>query len=309
MISSLLSRMFLWFSAIALLVGTFRVIIQVRNKPLHAHLSKSATVSLGNPGLEVKANRHQSEQEPITPGTTIHYELASGNGFRKSGDFKKGLFTEPGTSRMLETEYRKTLDTGRMLNIPVKVDSVVSFIGIQPAFNGKFIVERIPDDSLGMIAYKQEKARAYANPNIIVSENECSETLRILPANGFQQFMIILYELVCYGCAAVLLYLLSRLFRNFFNRDYFSQQNIRYLRASGYLLIIPQLANALIYWIWLFKLNAVKLSLLVPVKLHCSYEFLSDFNFTIFLAGLSMLVLGYVFKDGLELKESDAMMI
>lgn len=309
MINSLLSRMFLWFSAIALLLGAFQVIIQVRNQPFKVNLNKSATVSLGKPGLEVKANRHQSGIEPMTPDTSINYNLTFENGSSRSGIVIKGAFSDVNTSRHMESEFHKVLDTARKLSIPVRVDSTISFIGLQPAFKGKFQVEKIPDDSAGMISYKKEKALAYANPNSIISENECSETLRILPANSLQKFLFILYEMICYGCAAIMLFLLSRLFRNFFNRNYFTTKNIRYLRAAGYLLIIPQLVNALLYWGWLYKLNAVKLSLVVPVKMYCSYEFISDFNFTVFLAGVTMIVLGYVFKDGLELKESNDLMI
>jgi hypothetical protein len=86
---------------------------------------------------------------------------------------------------------------------------------------------------------------------------------------------------------------------------------VKLLKASGFYLLIPQVLLVILYWTFLFGIHPVKLFLSTSGE----FETLAQYNITagidlatIFL-GLALLVLSYIFRDGTELKEYDAVTI
>ncbi|MGI8949978.1 MAG: DUF2975 domain-containing protein [Chitinophagaceae bacterium] len=127
-----------------------------------------------------------------------------------------------------------------------------------------------------------------------------------MPANGFQHVLFILYQTIIFICYAMLFLTLSKLFKNFYNRDFFTNTNVSLLRKSGWFLLLPQIVITLMYWIFLFQIYPVKISVSYSTnnfKIISNYNMESGINWILVFLGLGMIVLSYIFKNGLKLKE------
>jgi len=120
-------------------------------------------------------------------------------------------------------------------------------------------------------------------------------------------------ELIIVTSWALLFLSLSRLFKNFFNQSYFTSRNINLLKKLGWYILIPQFVTLIFYWLLLYHIHPAKVfvsyTAIHNIKLLAQYDFKSGIEWQLVFIGLSIIVLSYIFKDGLKMKEENELTV
>lgn len=321
MISNILSQLFRVGFFITVLFGLMNFAVQVVQKPLQFKTGENSYFRLGQPGINVNAQRHNNF-ERNAPDSMISYAFRDSNGFAgTSGSISIG---EKSFS-FLHARLDSLVAAKKSSHEKAVFDTSITIIGQVPAFDqmnelsAGFIIN---DDST--VLYYPPKGKPVTFPNMkaaelynmmrgfnpvnhIVQDGWITETLRIRPANGWQRLGFVLYDLARFACLSLLFFFLARLFRNFYKKEFFTQANVRIIKITGWLLFLPSIAAGLLYWIFLVNLHPVKL--VFPAELGHSvianYEIKSNHDWTMIFLGTALLVLAHIFKNGVVLKEAD----
>ncbi len=334
MLSLILSWIFRIGLALTVIGGIIDMVVQVQQKPITIYSRPDRNMTLGQPGLQLNAYRTSTNERPA-PDTLISYssvDTITGN---------RSSFGNTSSRSSLNSNTKKTLDSivsaciqkGEVIKLDTQISIMqymipgsssmsVGYVGSiswDSLPDGRFIrVERTYDElhkqvegirrdtftgkrEMLMFDFTHNKRNDYK----IVQDGPASETLRLQPTNRTQYIIFILYRLVTWFFTAWLLLTISRLFSNFYNRHYFSLANIKLLRIMGLCLLIPQLLYTVMYWGLLTKIQPAKFMIAGShdVKLLNQYQFVSETDWTLVFLGLALLILSYIFKDGLSLKE------
>ena len=143
-------------------------------------------------------------------------------------------------------------------------------------------------------------------PNYKVNQGRhIDENLWIEAIGTEQRLGFIFYDLLLWSCIAWLLFLLSRLFMQFHRREYFTKRTITLLHHSSWLLLTPQIAALILYWLFLAGLHPVRM--LVGneqgTKIIARYELQAGIQWELCLVAVGMLVLTYIFREGVRMKK------
>jgi hypothetical protein len=138
----------------------------------------------------------------------------------------------------------------------------------------------------------------------IAQDVDLTESLRITPANNLQFAGFLLMDLLLFGSLAGLCLLLGRLFGHFSKQRYFTKENVGLLRNIGILLLIPQLSLALFYYLFLVNIHPVKWMIYHSLpSVSATYTMICGVEWVYVILGAGMIVLSYIFRQGLALQE------
>ena len=341
--SSALSRIFLWLFVLMLLPAAANIISQVLQKPLRVNIGPGAYMSLGEPGIVVSAGKISSIDYPapdtLVNLTIVHADLVPRRGVPGAGG-SFHLNASPGwdTKAMLDSSIARENSKGNIVQLDTSLvvikhltwnmdeyESTSSFDSLPDGRvvylnkgydkNGKEILPRVRDTFANM-----REAQIYAitntkkEPAIIREEPTATSTdqLRILPASTGQRLAFAVYQGLYSTGIAVLFFLVSRLFRNFSKEDYFSLANVKHLRNLGACLLAVQLVKTLFYYIVLVKIHPIKIMAGAFDKTAsrlCQYQISSGVEPRDIFLGMGILVLSYIFLNGLKMKQEQALTI
>lgn len=163
--------------------------------------------------------------------------------------------------------------------------------------------DTFPDEvSAGLFAM----AGRTKNDIIIKQQGFRYESLVLKAAGTKQHIIFVLYHILIILPTMLLMLTLSRLFRNFHRHEYFTAANVKLLRKAGIFLLLPQLVYLVFYWTVLFHLDPVKFTItgsaFADVKQVASYQFESGIEYHLVFLALGILILSYIFKNGLSLQ-------
>ncbi len=340
MLSSILSRIFGAAFILIVLGSIGNLIAQIT---LH-ETGKGSWISFGKPGIVVKAER-TIERERNAPDSTINYQIIKKNGGAESGGVtltKSNIFFDG--KKQLRDLIEDAQTKGEKITLDTEINLIGTFHGshwdnssniqsIDSSSDGKFILHQYElnnsyesDNKRRQIynetrdtfitrleAERHRSINAYTSENIIIEENNTEETLRVLPANKLQHFLFIIFQAINIFSFAMIFLMLSNLFNNFFKRHYFIYENIIFLRRTGWYLLMPQITATILYFCLLFHLYPVKLLFSYPKSNDASivahYNFKLDVDWLLLFIGLSIIVLSYIFKDGLKMKEENELTV
>lgn len=329
MLNNILSKLFLIGSLLAGLVALTNTGIQYFQKPIKFKYG-TETITIGQPGMRFTASRSNAN-ETAAPYTEVKLKRVDSTGQeRGSGSY---FINEPQRMEGVEKMFSGNREPGDS----IVRDSIFCFLAkwnpISTSDNWGYDTYEPQEDNTIMYVHtsirgkdttvekksfpNERAARFYGGMRDISPIKELEQTgmLRedlVLQAKGpAQRIGFALYELICRGCPAILLFLLSRLFRNFSRRDYFVSANVRILKWSGVLLLIPQLVAILVYWFWLLRFTVTRIQTGGEYwTWHTAgYGPLPDVDGSYVFLGLALLVLSYVFRDGLRLKTQETVTI
>ena len=147
--------------------------------------------------------------------------------------------------------------------------------------------------------------------NHLVKENEVIEKLRIIPLSTLQKFGFAFYDLLRFGCLTLWFWGMARLFRNFSYRNYFTTNNIILLKQTGWLLLFPEILNVTVFTVFFANIHPVERlnEQGSTIKPFAFYNLYADIHWIIIFLALGLLILSYIFKDGLKLKEEQQLTI
>jgi Protein of unknown function (DUF2975). len=328
MLSSILSRIFGAAFILIILSGLGNIISQITLKPLEYKPSKFSRWTFGTPGLVFQASL-SNLNEKSAPDTTIRYSFRN-----KSGQTGNGEYSLRGNDFY---DFRKDINKlfKEKKDDELKLDSQITFIGELKWGSYNTSVSTIDSVNETTFVYKtsysNEKHKKikevrdtftnvheaifwgpYKTKNKISQVGFVQENLKILPVNLFQHLFFAIYEIIVIACFALFFLNLSWLFKNYNNQEYFTYENVKLLKRCGWLLLIPQISSVLFYWIFLFRIHPVKISYSYSdrkVTWLGQYDLQSEINWTLLFLGLGLLVVAYIFKNGLKLKEEQALTI
>jgi hypothetical protein len=238
-------------------------------------------------------------------------------------DSMSGVWKKRGDSIKLDTQINIILN--RKFDLASLPDGAVSVTGYETLPDGRIVSEIIirdeKDKQRGKVRRDtfadmrsvrlSEITGNAANNYRLVQKGDAKEMLRLDPSTTGQHLLFVLYKLVIFFFGAWLLLTLSSLFKKFYYREYFTLHNVKRLRNAGWCLLIPQLTEAGFYWGLLANIHPVKIMIkgTEEVKEVAGYEFIPGIDWTYVFLGLGALILSYVFKNGLSLKEEQALFI
>lgn len=341
--SSALSRIFLWLFVLMLIPAAANIISQVLQKPLRVNIGPGAYMSLGEPGIVVGARKNSSIDYPA-PDTLINLTIVHADSVQRRGAAYAGgsfhLNASPAwdTKAMLDSTIARETSKGNSVQLDTSLvvikhltwdmdeyeattsfdslpDGRVVYLNTGYDKNGREIPPRVRDTFANM-----REAQIYSitntkkEPAIIREEPTATATdqLRILPADTGQRLAFAVYQGLSSTGIAVLFFLVSRLFRNFSKEDYFTLANVKYLRNLGACLLAVQLVKALFYFVVLVKIHPIKImagGFDKTVSRVCQYEIKSGVEPQDIFLGIGILVLSYIFLNGLKLKQEQALTI
>ncbi len=340
MLSLVLSWIFRLAFMFMLLFGIVELFVQVRQQPIVFNRSENGYSTLGGkPGISFWVHRSMTSERPA-PDTVIEYQVRSAPEYQltSSGqlstsihfyrshiarlDSLKRLWKSRGDSVSLDTQ----VNIIRAMDISLsKEKAFVSSSSCERLADGKVVCERtlyndsgklvsspVRDTFPDMAAAKifeivEKKSDNYR----YIEEGSAEEKIRVQPTSKTQHFLFVLYLVLHLFFASWMLLMLSRLFRHFYVHDYFTMQNVKLVRNIGLCLLVPQLLQAAFYWSFLAKINLVKILVkgAEDIKTTASYQFLSGTDWTYVYLGLGLLILSYIFRNGVLLKQDNATII
>lgn len=337
MLSSALSRIF-WIAFIIISIGSIGDIIsQITLKPVQFKTGKNSLLTLGTPGLVFNAGISNRQNEMRAPDTNVVYTTFNKNGQKGSGNihlnenelhnYKKDLDSIIQDIKLKREEIK--LDTQITLIGEIqweKIDYSLAMSGIDSVDVNKFIYTKTYSDEKhkklkeikDTFSTRAEAERflylgRYNTPYKISEEINEEQSLRIIPKTRSQKFLFIIFKLIIIISLALLFFNLSKIFRNFYNHNYFTYKNVRILKKIGWYILIPQIAIITFYWAFLFHIHPAKFFVsytnISDVKLLTQYDFKSGVDWQLLFVGLSIIVLSYIFKNGLRLKEEQTLTI
>ena len=323
MLSLILARIFSICFILAILAGTIAVGTQLNKRQSAIRLSNGWQIGFLQPGLEVNAKAGNSRE--LTADTLIKYVCRdSNNNITASGMHEAsgpmGLYGQKRMDEVMESKKASgdqcRLDTFYTVmgqRIPGDISGPEYQVDETPGAKHGFlpdsgIISRNPlvfADASSANRYFRLRSLNYSNK---ITENTLStKTIRIQPANQMQQMGFAFHDLVKFGCISLLFLFLSRLFSNFSKQHFFTSANVRLLRNTGWLMLATPLVTVLLYFSFLQHMQPVKMSMdqNAEISSMISYTLTPDINWMLIIPGMSLLVLAFIFHDGLEMKEEE----
>lgn len=302
MISNILAQLFRVGFIFGLIACIVSFTTQVMNKPIRFNMGSGGTLTIGNAGLKVKAQRSDIN-EHLAPDSIINFRVTDSNHFVISSG------TESINSRKhnhgVRSPFEELIRAKMKAGEKMEIDTVIHMIGQQHPF------EMVPVDmKSGVVSpgtFRDHFLKMFYPVNEITQEGGITEQLRIMPATGWQRAGFVLYDFVKNACYVLLMLFLSRLFFHFSKQNFFTAENIRLINRTGWLLLIPTAATQIMYYGFLMNLHPVKLVLAgeTDTAVVASYEILANTDWTMVFLGVGLLVLSIIFKDGLKMKEEE----
>ncbi|HMK04607.1 MAG TPA: DUF2975 domain-containing protein, partial [Ferruginibacter sp.] len=275
------------------------IIGQVINRPITLKTGDGYW-TLAEPGLLVDTHRNTAA-EIKAPDTAINYSYKKENSSGSGGVRYQGPFFE-NSKAMLDSIIR-SMKPGETISM----DTTVVLITEHGPLEGN---SQVTSYDTSLSASENDLRYNYVTKNIIKETLPQYQKLRINAAGHLQRAGFILYDIAKVSFLALCLYLLARLFQNFERREYFTPANVSFLKWAGLSILIIQLVVTCFYWVFLAYKNPVKLSI-TPEKIEhvAQFSFTSDIEVTKILLGISLVVMSYIFRDGLRLKEQQELTI
>ncbi len=331
MLPLILSRFFKLVFFLFIIGALGNIISQIILKPFEIKTGKGSWLNFGNPGLQVVA-KGDIKDESNAPDTSVKYKIQD-----KDGNIRGSGTTYTSSERPfynggdeLKREFEAVNANGKQIILDTEINTIT-----QPNFRGDsgfissvdslslkdgravFVQKTYAPATQKTVIHKDTFANtiqanrflqlnAYKSPNAILEENNVTETLRILPANKWQHVFMILYQTIIFTCWAMLFLILSRLFKNFYFKKFFTKINITILQQAGWCLLSPQILNLILYSVFFVWINPVKIFISYPsndFKIISYYHIQTGTEWELVFLGLGMIVLSYIFKNGLTLKE------
>jgi len=332
MLSRFLQILLFTGACVTSLLGIADLTIQLRQKPFSGKASNNGTWSFGSPGFHFTAYRNDGESTPMAPDTVISFKkidssgrnMGTGESHSRNRDnwLQDSLMAYP-----LQPRLKKVSDT-----------TIYLFATMNPSFSKWFVPNygNYTSQSDGSVEYTEYSSdspsqrilerRVYPNMRAAVhaqllknydfkynidEEGPVFQNLIIHPKGRGQLLLFISMILIKWASAALLLFLLSFLFRNFGRRQFFDPRNTRILFRCGWLLILPELAAFCFYWFFLFRIIPAKLRLgdEMNTQMVSSFAPQSFVNWQLFFLGLGLLALSAVFRIGHRMKEKESLTI
>jgi hypothetical protein len=318
MLSLILSRIFSICFIIALLCGAIAVGTQLTDGRPGIHLSNGWKIGFLQKGLEVEARG--SNQRALPADTVLKFEYRDSNNNIIGGGMR--AVGSPLSLRELQ----------RAGAIRVKMDTFYRVMGqgITGDINGtEYSVDETARANTGFLpdsgiisrnplvfadapsANRYFLLRNYSFRNKISGTTVSTQTLRIQPADQWQRMCFAFHELVKFASISLLFLFLSRLFSNFNKHHFFTPVNIRLLRNTGWLMLVPTVVSALLYFLVLRHITPVEFVMdqNAGISSMINYNLLPGLNWLLITVGMGLLVLAYIFHDGLELKKDTQLII
>ncbi|MES2773908.1 MAG: DUF2975 domain-containing protein [Bacteroidota bacterium] len=331
MISSILSRLFLWGFILCTLGGIGHIVSQVIQRPIRIAIGSSGSWTFGEPGILVDA--FATGRDRAAPDTTVKFSITDSLG----GLIQSGSYSKPGTAKKFETELDESISKAKKENGRYQLDTQITIIGDQfyggfdTSRNGAHSFTKLEDgrvickqltQSGGHAKVQREDTfhnMAAAERSIILGDKNAlkynisevsstsTQTLRILPTTGLQKWLFALYQLINFSSLSLMLFLLYKLFRRFSKDDFFDIKNVQALKFIGCCLLVPVITHITIYFTFLNQIHPQKLIVSFsekdPATHSTSYNFSSTIDLTaLFIAGI-LIVLSYIFNEAVQLKE------
>jgi hypothetical protein len=337
MLSLILSRAFKIAFFLFLAHSALKITSDLLRKPIRIPFGKSSYLTLASPGIVVPADKAvRSDKERRAPDTSVVSEIYSPAGVMV------------GSGRTNISEHKLLADTSAYLEAIKKEygpgtrmtkDSQVTIIWHQtwdPVKDHSYTSSRFDSLSDGRVVVSKtitktngdeikladtladmQTARIFQATNQRINKYNIAEelggiyNLRISPSKGAQLTWFVLYDVLRLASIALLLLTISRLFQNFYKREYFTIPNVNLLRSSGFYLLIPQLLLVMLYGAFLFGIHPVKLFLSTAGEFDtlAQYELNSGIDIKMIFLALALLVLSYIFRDGMNTKEEHALTV
>lgn len=337
MLSSILSRIFLWLFVLSLIISMTSVFIQISQRPFTFKTGTNSNFSLGEPGIQAEALR-MINQEKMAPDTIVNYSVTKPD----STPGSKGEITLNDLPfNNSKSTLNKIITTEKKLGNTIKLDTQYYLIAHQvwPSIisNGSVSYGEKEDLADGRIVFtktQQDKNGrtlppilhdTFANSreanifsitntkgqNYIIEQNgNFKETLRLRPANIGQHILFVCYDIAYFGFILLLFYMMYRLFKNFAADDFFSFTNVKLLRNTGICLLAIQLVKFLFYFFYLSNIHPVKIIITGSEATRgAQYDLFSGVEYLKIFLGLGILILSYIFLNGLRLKEEQSLTV
>jgi len=300
MISSVLSRVFFWSFLIILIGGLAAMIGQATNISLPVKIANSFILNFSRPGILVLAKR-TNPAEKEAPDTTIRYSFQKDAAITATGAIPKPVYMNDEAFETSRQAFQKMMAAKLAAGEQLSLDTQSTVIR----------QEGYPADGNNSMAKTAALANSNAPSNMISQEGRLWEQLRVRPAGSLQSLAFALYNFLNMACYAFFFLVLSRLFRNFYNREYFTAANTLLLKRAGWLLMAPQLLALLVYYSFLDNIHPVKLlaGAAGQVSIVAAYDIIAGIDCTMIILALALLVLSYIFSNGLKLKQENALII
>ncbi len=336
MLSLILSRLFKFAFFLFLIHAAASITSQITKKPFTIPTGKSSYITLAFPGIVVPAYKStQSDRERKAPDTSVVTEIYSPEG-TKVGSGKFGIDAHnylDDTSayrQKLKKEYgrgtRMTKDTQETIiwhqTWEFAEDQSYSSADFDSLNDGRVVVSKIITKNNGDLIKSADTlpdmrtARIFQATNqrfnkYNIAEEHSVHYLRVMPLNSWQLSWFLLYDVLEMTSMALLLLTISRLFKNFYQRNYFTTTNGKLLRLSGIYMLLPQVLLVIVYWAFLFGIHPIKIFVSTAGEFDtlAQYNINSDVDANMIFLGLALLVLSYIFRDGTRLKEEQALTI
>jgi hypothetical protein len=290
-------------------------------------------MSFGEPGLLINAKRFSTETERA-PGSYVNYRITDSSGMLKTNGRAEKIYFDSSKqiaeliSSSRNKGYKLAIDSEHYL-IGFPKNSLSSFnsssngfdslddgraVLISQYYNGKNEIalttrDTFPDMQAGRRGYVEKD---FETGSTIIQEGGITEKLRILPSGMWQRVLFFFYQLITSGCLVMLFYTLAVLFKRFSEHNFFTVRTRKLVLNAGWLILIPELASLLFYFIFLFGKQADKVSYNSTdtfYKRLIHYQFETGVNFQLLTLGLGLIVLAYIFREGVELKEESQLTV
>ncbi len=336
MLSAALTRIFLWLSFLTLISSLITIFSLVSQRPFTVKSGKNGYFLLGEPGIPAEGRRVDS-REKMAPDTIIKYAIAKpDSSIVGSGEIKLSESSSSQGKSTLSERIATAKSKGNIISLDTQYYLIRHRVwSIIP--HGGTISHNTDDLPDGRILYtkRREDKNGHTIPpilydtfsnirdagifmtintkenNYIIEQNyEVKEMLRLRPANTGQYVLFLCYDIIYFAFIVLLLYMMHRLFKNFAADDYFSVNNTKLLRNTGICLLAIQLLKFLFYFFFLSNIHPVKIIVTGgEVMSGAQYQFSSGVESLQIFLGLGILILSYIFLNGLRLKEEQALTV
>lgn len=320
MISNLLSRLFLFGAWLTGIFGLVAVTTQLRQEPLRIRTGGSSYLSIGGmPGYPIKAFRNDARFIPADD-TLVKYMVLDSNGeMRSSGSFRTSN-THPYARKYFEEA--RAVGPGEKINIDTTIYQVSDNDDVMSMMQYGYPKELLKDSSMLLTVSTEKDRRStrrfeslHGHP--ITSIHRFAEgapvvaTLRMYPKDTGERLLFILATLLTWGSLTLLLFKLSRLFRDITNRIQFDMKNVRRLFQCGWLLLIPQVTGWAVYWLLTAHIRPVKYMVggAFSDLYQYSFDIQPETDMNMVFLSLGLMVLAAVFREGYRLSSKESLTI
>lgn len=325
MLSTILSKLFKAAFYLMFIGGIIKIVVDSRQQYAPLYEKNGFKKLIIQPGIMVTARRNNA-LEPKAPDTLIQYSAR-----HKDGNYTIGRIVslrngeEDDTHNELSNHIRAMNDEQET----VITDSLISLMGERQLRKDKehmsdpAIISAQGIDSLKgplmisplyMYMGTQEQSKYEMIPpsrsHHISQDADLIESLRITPANTSQFIGFLLMDILLFGSLSWIFLMMAKLFGQFSKEQYFTKQNTVLLRNLGIFLLIPQITLAVFYWLFSVNIHPVKWMIYHSLQtVEATYEIQCGVEWVYIFLGAGMIVLSYIFKKGLALKELQAFTI